>query len=333
MKRAKSDAIISLSLGLLFYVFFQMSKQVQPIAQINSFAEDPYDAVGSAAVQLVLLLGLLSMLRAFRPCTKVASLSLEFLNGRLRLIATSRMLAALAIALTMLADSTAMIRHIDMLRPAWPSRFLMGGMVVLLALGTGEILRSWKVSKNSGIVLRPAYGLAAFLSVAAVVGILALYPEDFRQTLPGELITVAVGIAMLFLPVSIYLWGTMPNHTEFMPDLIDDIVAIYQAAKERISWIRPVTDASEHLLQYNLFLKFGAWINPRKHKRRPILLLGAAGGLSLVSAELFFEGVRNFNIALLLIAIFLGFETAIILLTFELISRPLRLFRNRNIDK
>ena len=133
MKRAKRDAVFSFALALLFYGFFDASKHVRSFAQNNPFAADPYDAIGSFAVQVALFLGLLSMLRAFRPCTEDALVS-----GRLRLIATSRMLSAIATGLTMLADATAVIRQANALHSDWPGWFLLGGIVGLLVLSSGR---------------------------------------------------------------------------------------------------------------------------------------------------------------------------------------------------
>ena len=122
--------------------------------------------------------------------------------------------------------------------------------------------------------------------------------------------------------------GPMPNHTEFMPDVLDDTAAVCEAIRTRISWIGPVFFGLQLLLQWSSLLKFAAWINPRSHKRRLILLMGAACGLALVSSELFFDGARDSRTALLLLAIFVGFETGAVLLAFELFATPLRLFRD-----
>jgi hypothetical protein len=51
--------------GVLFTLFFQVNKN-GPIGEINPFAVDPYDAVGSFAIQGALLIGALTYARALR---------------------------------------------------------------------------------------------------------------------------------------------------------------------------------------------------------------------------------------------------------------------------
>ena len=57
-------ALITLA-ALIFYLFFQINKG-KPFRDINPFGEDPYDAVGSLAVQGALLIGILTYARALR---------------------------------------------------------------------------------------------------------------------------------------------------------------------------------------------------------------------------------------------------------------------------
>ncbi len=51
----------------MFYLFFQISKHQPALSQVNAFAEDPYDAVGSFGTQFAVFTALLSLVRAFRP--------------------------------------------------------------------------------------------------------------------------------------------------------------------------------------------------------------------------------------------------------------------------
>jgi hypothetical protein len=48
-----------------FYLFFQLSKS-GPIGAVNPFGSDPYDAVGSIAIQIALLVGILTYARSLR---------------------------------------------------------------------------------------------------------------------------------------------------------------------------------------------------------------------------------------------------------------------------
>ena len=57
-------ALISFA-AIVFYLFFQINKG-GPFRDINPFAEDPYDAIGSFAIQGALLIGFLTYARALR---------------------------------------------------------------------------------------------------------------------------------------------------------------------------------------------------------------------------------------------------------------------------
>ena len=57
-------ALITLT-GVVFYLFFQINKG-GPFRDVNPFANDPYDAVGSFAFQGALLIGILTYARVLR---------------------------------------------------------------------------------------------------------------------------------------------------------------------------------------------------------------------------------------------------------------------------
>ena len=77
---------------------------------MNPFGEDPYDAVGSFAVQFVLFMMLVSLVRAFRPLSEEAAPVASFTRGAL--------MASVAIGFTCLSDLVAMARH----PPVWCGR-------------------------------------------------------------------------------------------------------------------------------------------------------------------------------------------------------------------
>jgi hypothetical protein len=58
------NALILLT-AILFYLFFQINKR-SPFVEANPFANDPYDAVGTIAIQAVLLISILSYARVIR---------------------------------------------------------------------------------------------------------------------------------------------------------------------------------------------------------------------------------------------------------------------------
>src|SRR6266849_4361493 len=66
-RQLKVNACLTFVLAVMFYLFFQISKHQPALSQVNAFAEDPYDAVGSFGTQFAVFTALLSLVRAFRP--------------------------------------------------------------------------------------------------------------------------------------------------------------------------------------------------------------------------------------------------------------------------
>ena len=137
-RQLKGIAFLAFVLAVLFYLFFQVSKHDPALSQVNAFAEDPYDAVGSFGVQFALFTALLSLVRAFRPYQADKALDSQEL-----LLVRVEYFSCLSIALTLVADIVAMIRH-----PAvWIGRptgyllaALVGGMALLTVLVGGLLL-------------------------------------------------------------------------------------------------------------------------------------------------------------------------------------------------
>jgi hypothetical protein len=106
--------------AIVFSLFFQVNKG-GPFRGINPFAEDPYDAVGSLAVQGALLIVLLTYARALRLRVDAGQ------AAKGRLILRGNGLVLLAVWATLVADAVAVIVH-----PIAPSGW---GLVLLAGLG------------------------------------------------------------------------------------------------------------------------------------------------------------------------------------------------------
>jgi hypothetical protein len=105
--------------AVVFYLFFQLNKG-GPFRDINPFAEDPYDAVGSFTIQAALLIGLLTYARALRLRRESAEVS------KTRLILRGNILVLSAILVTLISDAIAEVVH-----PSPPSYW---GNVLLIEL-------------------------------------------------------------------------------------------------------------------------------------------------------------------------------------------------------
>jgi len=124
-----ASALVFLA-ALLFYLFFQVNKG-GPLGEINPFAVDPYDAVGSFAFQLALLVGVLTYARALRLQSDPA------LASRSRFILRGNLLALFAILATLLADALAVIqtrRVLETLQVSFWGQVLLGELVGMFVL-------------------------------------------------------------------------------------------------------------------------------------------------------------------------------------------------------
>ena len=106
--------------AIVFYLFFQINKG-GPFRDINSFGEDPYDAIGSFAIQGALLIGILTYARALRLRDAPSQAT------KTRLILRGNVLVLFAILVTLIADVIA-----EIARPFPPSNW---GSVLLVELG------------------------------------------------------------------------------------------------------------------------------------------------------------------------------------------------------
>src|SRR5713101_7973555 len=182
--RLKVSAIITFVLAVLFYLFFQTSKQNPALSQVNAFAEDPYDAVGSFGVQLAVFAALLSLVRAFRPYH-----GKKVLDGQKLLLLRGEYISCLSVAVTLAADVVAMIRYPSLwmgLAAGHVLAALLAGMALLTALVGWLIYRSTR-----NIIVPSPRGVWTRAILISIVGILvlALYPESWRQGIPGALFT------------------------------------------------------------------------------------------------------------------------------------------------
>jgi hypothetical protein len=124
--------------AILFYLFFQVNKAA-PFVETNPFANDPYDAVGSFAFQVALLVSLLTYARMIRWRDDPA-------QDKGRLILHGNLLALVTILITLCTDTIA-----DIAVPVPPSFWgnilhLELGLMFILTLGCGLLL--WMVFRH-----------------------------------------------------------------------------------------------------------------------------------------------------------------------------------------
>src|SRR5437762_2624395 len=118
----------------------------------------------------------------------------EVLDCQKALLARGEILTCLSVAATLVADIVAMIRY-PSLWIGFPAGYILVALVVGIALFT--ILVGWLVShstrQNSSPSLQGAWIRAIGISLVEIL-ILALYPANWRESIPGALFTVVVGM-------------------------------------------------------------------------------------------------------------------------------------------
>ena len=185
MSRALFRSAAVLALAILFWAFFQASKQVAFLSDVNPVADDPYDAVGSFGFQAAGALGLLAVAR---------SLGFFATGDGDAMLARTQLAAVLAVGITLASDAIGLIRHVDV----WwgkPGGFTLVALVVLLACITAV----FAVAIARGARRR---GVPAALTVCGVAAAaLLLYPEGTRSSLAGALVAILAGILVLFVPL------------------------------------------------------------------------------------------------------------------------------------
>ncbi len=104
VRAGKAGAWAGAWLAVVFVLFFQASKQVPALARSNPFSVDPYDAIGSVAIQVALVVAGLTWVRAARYWG-LSSVPLRQLRFMLRGLAV----VVLSIALTLAGDASAIL--------------------------------------------------------------------------------------------------------------------------------------------------------------------------------------------------------------------------------
>jgi len=218
--KVRAHAVLTAVLAALLFLFFSAAKQDPS----NPFTEDPYDAVGSFAVQAAPALALYSVWRAFRPAREPQG------EPEIVLTARTQLLAVLAVLITLAADVVAVARD-----PSWSATarapavaaaiLSLGSFGLLLAIFILRTVAKSGVPRGRDIWLRPA-----LISVGAAL-LLAGYPARWLSSIAGTLLAVVVGALALFAPMGNLSMALLPPHPQ--PD-VDGAVARSTAIPWRV---------------------------------------------------------------------------------------------------
>lgn len=326
-RSVKVSALLTLGLAILLFFFFDSGKHAPSLALANAFAEDPYDSVGSFGVQLAAFLALLAVFRAFRPYP-----SEKTRDRQLVLLARTAYCSCLAVAVTLGADVIAMIRHPSLWLGVATGHLLaalLGAMIFMTALVFWAISHATRTLSLDSPLQR--WTKASAFSLLGIL-LLAFYPEELRQSIAGEILTIAVGIIFLFGLVWALITAITPTLDPPFEDVIDDLVITYQWHKAHTTPSNPLLALNtmlEKLLTLPLVHSILHWLNPRRHHWNMVILLGVFMGISLLLSDLIGEGGSpQLGRLALVAAIFIGVEFGGVLLVYALLAKPLGLFRS-----
>lgn len=322
-KQDKMYACLTFLLAVLFYLFWQICKQQPALAHVATFTEDPYDAVGSFGTQFALFTALLSIVRAFRPYAP------ETIDGQQVLFVRGAYLTCLSVAVTLGADTVAMLRYPSVwlgLPAGSMLAVLVGGMALLTAL-TG-----WGIHHiaRESIVPYAHRRWARAIGISLVGAIIcALYPENWNKGIPvGGLWTVFILftaiVGMVIFVVAAWAWDTAiaPPQETAAEDFIDDLAALYHWFKAHTGYFGILLIPFERVLGSSLLRPIVNWLNPRKDRWYGIALLGILIGLVFA----FGEGHLHPQIGLL--TVFVSIECLGVLLGYAFFVIPLGLARS-----
>ncbi|HUY76499.1 MAG TPA: hypothetical protein VMV29_06985 [Ktedonobacterales bacterium] len=325
----KVNACLTLALAIVFYVFFQVCKQQPALAQVNPFANDPYDAVGSFAVQLAAFSALLSTLRAFRPYPSGAALL-----DRRALLMRGEVVTCLCVAVTIATDAIALVRS----TPNWINSSaghalagLVIGMAALTAAITCRIYLSGVAAtprspRRDGARLSVAIGLSL---VSALV--FAVYPRSFDRGYGGAILTVIISLALFFAVVWAWALATTPALSALRDDALDDLIAPLRWLIQRLRLsgaIRPIVRVWRSVSGSALLRPLTNWLNPRQHAWNAVVLFGLVLGAYLAFAE-FSGGPTPGALQVIRVAlVFIGLECVGVLVGYAFFAGPLRLVRH-----
>jgi hypothetical protein len=201
-------AIGAIVLAAAFFVVFEAAKQVSAIAVVNPAANDPYDAVGSFAVQGALVLGALGTWRALRAGRR------GVFDGDVAPVAAS---VALLVLVTLVSDSVALARYAH----TWigtPAGTVHAAALCGLGIGAAALLwAARRAAQSSRAVPARHVVTRAAVGVVASTLVLALYPQGAREPLVGALVTVVIGAVCLFVPTRLLLDALVPRVAAPLP--------------------------------------------------------------------------------------------------------------------
>lgn len=322
-KNYKSNTIITFLISIAFVWLFFYWKHDPQLSTVNMFNVDPYDAVGSIAIQVSLIASCISVLRLFLYYTGEG---IHYSN--VILILRGNLLSQFSIIIAMISNLIALTRF----NSGWinsSSGVLLTGMVIsFLIITILVVCRTLKVVSAYNIETR--FRLFSFKFILALSGfiLLVFYPFQSHETIIWALFTAYAGMFIQIITLSSLAFLVIPPEEIVFEDLIDVIFKLYRTLKVRLQLMRYFADKTGRILFNPRISLVIDWLNPRKHKWRLMILIFLIMGVLMSLLEGIGEKWLGVNLkSLLLFSVYIVGEAIIIVLFYHIFRKYLGIIR------
>jgi hypothetical protein len=240
------------------------------------------------------------------------------------MILRGNLVALLSIGITMISNIISLVRFHETWINTSVGIFLAFMVVSFIIITSLLICRTLKlkVSGHTRIEFR-FFSLKNFWVLSGFV-LLAFYPFPTDNTIVRAIFTAYAGMAIQIMILRNLTFMIFPDSNVLYPDLISVINEFYLELKPQLKILRPLLDKIESNMKKKLPKSVIDRLNPRKHRWNLIILIMIFSGSVLAFIEGFGDKWLGFTRkSLLLFSVYIGGESAIILLFYGLFGRYL----------
>ena len=204
--KQKIESLIVVGVAFAFQWFFMFTKHDPGLRPMIPFGEDPYDALGSMATIVNILVCLLLLWRAFRRYGGQTPSPV-----RIQYLPRTRAAVLLSILVTLAADAVAMVRHPHMWMGGMSQNKLVAVFIGMMAISASALYLIRSSAPKAIAPHRRGPAITSAIVMVLFLFTLAVYPERLTSHLSTHLLTVLIGDLLLFLPVSVLLRSLLPD--------------------------------------------------------------------------------------------------------------------------
>jgi hypothetical protein len=218
--RLKRNAVVVFGLAALL-VF---AKYNLTLLMMTPLGQDPCDAVGVFAFTIVVLIPLVSLVRAFGPYRKGSASAAQCLH-----VIRSQQAVVLAVFITLAADTVALARHPSMWVSAGSHNKLLAWLGIFAAVAlAGQLLTL--VEQRTLPRVGPTRWKRAALAPALAILLLVFCPEwpSDNSSTTAHILTVVLGALVVFVPMRFLLPVLVP----YKSDEVHSDAALFSTASE-----------------------------------------------------------------------------------------------------